>query len=121
MLSLDIDHFWEAYDSLVNCKNRLGSLLSFQNLYLDRVTDGLKDLIRVREFTVEAFVDVLNTSPKYYASVKQYTFDVRNAEPYITMYSIDLKPSIEILNLLQFALLLGFIKLGGLPQTSLYC
>jgi hypothetical protein len=81
--TLDIDHFWEAFDNLEKCKNRNDSSNSFQRLYLDRATDGLKDFIEARKFTADKFVDAVASSPKFYNSVRENTYEVKKAIPLI--------------------------------------
>jgi hypothetical protein len=81
--TLDIDHFWEAFDYLKNCRTRKDSIETFQTKYLDRGTDGLKDFIDARDFTAEKFVDAVATFPKFYNSVRLNTFEVKNAEPLV--------------------------------------
>ena len=46
--TLDIDHFWEAFDHLKKCKTKKDSIDSFQKIYIDRATSGLKKFIRIR-------------------------------------------------------------------------
>ncbi|MFD2519991.1 DUF2268 domain-containing putative Zn-dependent protease [Emticicia soli] len=83
VLTADIDHFWEAMDNLKNCQTKWDSILSFQNLYLDRATNGLIDFIRVRNFAAEDFVRTIAKYPKYYNSVRPYTYESKKAEPLI--------------------------------------
>ncbi|WP_353137877.1 DUF2268 domain-containing putative Zn-dependent protease [Pseudopedobacter sp.] len=79
----DIDNFWEAFDNLKACKNRNDSISSFQHIYLDRATDGLKDFIKVRDFTAEKFVNAVSQYPKFYNSVRKNTLEVKNIVPLI--------------------------------------
>ncbi|MGC4096110.1 MAG: DUF2268 domain-containing putative Zn-dependent protease [Nitrospira sp.] len=81
--TLDIDHFWEAFDNLKNCKTRKDSIASFQALYLDRATDGLKDFIDAREFTAEKFVNEVAHLPKFYNSIRKNTWESKNAVPLV--------------------------------------
>ncbi len=81
--TLDIDHFWEAFDNLKTCKTKKDSSNCFQRLYLDRATDGLKDFIEARQFTAEKFVKAVASSPKFYNSVRKNTYEVKNAVPLI--------------------------------------
>lgn len=83
VLTLDIDHFWEAYDNLKNCKNFSDSVASFQELYLDRATDGLIDFIKARNLTAERYVRQVAGYPKFYNSVRQNTFEAKKAAPII--------------------------------------
>ncbi len=84
--TLDIDHFWEAFDSLATATDRLDSIRIIQTVYLDRGTDGLKDFIieREREFTAEKFVDEIAAQPKFFRSVRANTFKVKEAVPQLT-------------------------------------
>lgn len=83
VLTLDIDHFWEAFDQLKLCKTAWDSILAIQNLYLDRATAGLLDFIEARNFTAEAFVATIRQYPKYYRTVRPYTYETKKAEPLI--------------------------------------
>ncbi|HTE27746.1 gliding motility protein GldB-related protein [Flavitalea sp.] len=81
--TIDIDHFWEAFDNLKNCKSFSDSAASFQKLYLDRATNGLLDFIQVREFTAEKFVDAISKNYSFYQSVRPNTYQAKKAEPAI--------------------------------------
>lgn len=83
VLTLDIDHFWEAFDQLKNCKTTWDSILTIQHLYLDRATNGLMDFIAARDFNAEGFIKALGKYPKYYESIRPYTYETKKAEPLI--------------------------------------
>jgi hypothetical protein len=67
--TIDIDHFWEAFDNLKNCKSFSDSAASFQKLYLGRATNGLLDFIQVREFTAEKFVNAVSKNYAFYQAI----------------------------------------------------
>ncbi len=77
--TLDIDHFWEAFDNLKICKTHKDSINSIQTFYLDRATDGLLDFIEARQFTAEKFVNQISNYPKFYNSIRKNTYEVKNA------------------------------------------
>jgi len=81
--TIDIDHFWEAFDNLKNCKNFSDSAASFQKLYLDRATNGLLDFIQARELTAEKFVDAVSKNYQFYQSVRNNTYEAKKADPVI--------------------------------------
>ncbi len=81
--TLDIDHFWQAFDNLKNCRTFLDSVASFQKLYLDRATNGLLDFIQVRELTAEKFVNAISQNALFYQSIRPNTFQAKKAEPVI--------------------------------------
>ncbi|MBD0365542.1 MAG: hypothetical protein ICV53_05490 [Flavisolibacter sp.] len=81
--TLDIDHFWQAFDHLKNCKSFSDSAASFQKLYLDKATNGLLDFIQARELTAEKFVDAVTRNSRFYLSVRNNTYEAKKAEPVI--------------------------------------
>jgi len=81
--TIDLDHFWEAFENLKNCKTYGDSVNSFQTLYLDHATDGLLDFKFVREFTAKKFTDAVAQNPQVYENVRQYTALVKRTVPVI--------------------------------------
>jgi hypothetical protein len=71
--TIDITHFWEAYDQLQFSKTTQDSIHTIQTLYLDRATDGLKEFQKVRYFGAEFFVERIKKYKKFYASVRSNT------------------------------------------------
>ncbi len=71
--TLDLKHFWEAYDQLASAKTMQDSVDIIQSLYLDRATDGLKEFQKVRYFSAEFFVERIGKYKKYYQSVRNNT------------------------------------------------
>jgi hypothetical protein len=80
VLTLDIDHFWEAFDNLNNCKNYSDSVATIQNVYLDSATNGLLDFIQVRELTAEKYVHAIAKNAAFYQSVRSNTYQAKKAE-----------------------------------------
>ncbi|WP_158561304.1 DUF2268 domain-containing putative Zn-dependent protease [Emticicia sp. C21] len=113
VLTADIDHFWEAVDNLKNCKTRWDSVLSFQNLYLDRATNGLIDFIRVRNFSADEFVRTIARYPKYYQSVRPYTYESKKAEPLIEEVFAKLKSIYGNFKPFKVCFAIGVHRTGG--------
>jgi hypothetical protein len=68
--TLDINHFWEAYDSLATSKD---SVATFQRLYIDRATPGLVAFIKARDFTAQEYVTLVKRYPKFWISIRPNT------------------------------------------------
>jgi hypothetical protein len=83
VLTLDIDHFWEAFDYLKNCKTFLDSVKSFQTFYIDRATNGLLDFILARDLTAEKYVQAVSLYAAHYQAVRPNTYQAKKAEPVI--------------------------------------
>ncbi|AWG25997.1 hypothetical protein FK004_12575 [Flavobacterium kingsejongi] len=74
IMTLDIKHFWEAFDQLKDCRNFKDSVQIIQTVYLDRATDGLKNFQKVKDFSAEKFVHKIHQYKKFYNSVRKNTY-----------------------------------------------
>jgi Predicted Zn-dependent protease (DUF2268) len=73
LVTSDVENFWKAYDAS-QAGNREEA---FQRLYLDPGSPGLKDFVKLRIQSAKALADAIDqTYPKFYASVRPYTFKV---------------------------------------------
>jgi hypothetical protein len=66
----DINHFWEAYDSLATTRDSIGTL---QRLYIDRASWGLKEFIKARNFEAGEYVTLIKNFPKFWTSIRSNT------------------------------------------------
>lgn len=71
--TIDIQHFWEAYDKLKDAKSHQDSINTIQEHYLDRATDGLKEFQKVRYFAAEFYIERIKMYKKFYESVRNNT------------------------------------------------
>ncbi len=78
--TIDIDHFWEAYDSLATTKDSVGTI---QRLYLDRGTEGLKQFLKARKFTAVEYVRLIRAFPKFWESIRPNTLAVEGQKEVI--------------------------------------
>ncbi len=111
--TLDIDHFWQAFDQLKTAKTHADSVNTLQTLYLDRATDGLLDFIKARGFTAEKFVASVSKMPKFYASVRQNTFEVKKAEPLIEALFARFKEIYPNFKPFKVCFAIGLVNTGG--------
>ena len=81
--TIDIDHFWSAFDNLKNCKTYADSVNIIQRQYLDKATNGLLDFIQVRDLSADKFVDAIAKNASYYESVRNNTYQAKKAEPIV--------------------------------------
>jgi len=111
--TIDIDHFWEAFDYLKKCKSRKDSIASFQNIYLNRATNGLKDFIVARKFTAEKFVDEVATLPKFYNSVRKNTLEVKKTVNELNELVINFKKIYPQFEDKKICFAIGLVNTGG--------
>lgn len=111
--TLDIDHFWEAFDNLTKCKNHNDSVAVFQTVYLDRATNGLIDFIHARGFTAEKFVQHVARYPKFYASVRNNTIETKKIEPVIEEVFARFKEIYPNFKPFKVCFAIGLVNTGG--------
>lgn len=81
ILTDDIDHFWEAYDQLANCKTTEDSLATFQTLYIDRATEGFKVFLKARKFTAKEYIYHVRKEPQFWESIRANTLSIKEKLP----------------------------------------
>lgn len=74
--TIDVVHFWEAFDKLKSCKTYWDSVMTIQSLYYDRASNILTSFLSERKISSENFVKVIAKNPKFYESVRPYTLQV---------------------------------------------
>lgn len=111
--TLDIDHFWEAFDDLKHCKTRKDSINSFQKIYLDRGTDGLKAFTDARGFTAEKFVKQVSKFRKFYNSVRKNTIEAKNSVSIVEDVVNKFRELYPNFKLKKICFAIGLINTGG--------
>jgi len=98
--STDIDNFWNAYDKIIQTEDTLLQAKLLNELYLDKASDGLKDIIEVRRYTEKEFLIAINSYPKLWKSIrantlntKAYHKDITNEIKKLKDVYPDLKPT----------------------------
>lgn len=76
-ISKDIENFWEAYDRITSTKDTLLQKKYLNEFYLNKGTEGLTSLIIVRNYTEKDFLENINTSPKFWNSIRENTLSVK--------------------------------------------
>ena len=118
VMTIDIDHFWSAYDNLKTCKSYSDSVDSFQKLYLDKATNGLLDFIQVRDLTAEKFVDAIYKNAAFYESVRKNTFESKKAEPAIEDVFLRFKQVYSDFKPFKVCFAIGIKNTGGTVSNN---
>jgi len=75
--TVDIDHFWIAYDSVKTTTDTLKQQYFIQSLYIDKGTEGLKAFMVARNYNAKLWVKLINKYPKFWNSVRKNTLEVK--------------------------------------------
>ena len=73
ILTTDINHFWQAYDSAVQVANEEDRIQIFQTLYIDRASDGFKEFLKKRKFTAKEYTFLLSKYPEFWKTIRPHT------------------------------------------------
>lgn len=73
IISTDIEHFWDAYPKINNTKDTAVQYQLLRTLYLNKASDGLKSLIKNKEYTEQDFMEHFTKYPLFWQSLKANT------------------------------------------------
>lgn len=73
----DIKNFWTAYDEVQKMNNKEQKISTFQKLYVDKATSGLKDFIQSRNFTSRQWIESFESKPKFWNSIRSKTENIQ--------------------------------------------
>ncbi|MFK2917384.1 hypothetical protein ISS97_08920 [Dyella koreensis] len=114
--SVDIGHFWEAYDAAIKADDPDQQRAILQRLYIDRGTPGLQAFMQAKGYTAQSYVDAIRSYPRYWASIRSHTLRAPSAiaalEPELRKFQAlypELRPGS-----IYFAV--GALKSGGTTQ-----
>lgn len=74
----DIKNFWIAFDATENINDTIQKSQTFQKLYIDNASKGLKDFIKSREFTSEKWIKSFKNYPKFWNSIRPKTENIQS-------------------------------------------
>lgn len=72
----DITRFWEAHDALAAAKDHADSVACFQQIYLDRASEGLRRFMQVRDLSAERYMEVVHAT-SFWASIRANTLRIQ--------------------------------------------
>src|ERR1700748_181623 len=109
----DIDHFWMAYDSAKTTNDTLKQKDFYQRLYVDQASDGLKEFMRVRNYSAPLYVKLINQYPKFWASIRKNTLSVKEQVPAIEKSLVQFKSIYPELRPAHIYFTVGGLRSGG--------
>lgn len=76
VVTIDIDHFWVAYDSIQKTTDKTKQLKFIQELYLNKASKGLQDFMVAREHSAKRHLDNILNYPKFWISLRPHTLEI---------------------------------------------
>ena len=109
----DIDHFWQAYDSVKTTKDTLKQLEFIQTLYMDKASKGLKEFMESREHSAKRHLDNIIDYPKFWTSVRPHTLHIRSHVAAIEKVMSDFKVLYPAFDQPKVYFTIGVLNSGG--------
>ena len=115
----DIDNFWIAYDSLRTITDSVQQLQIIQSLYIDKGTEGLKEFMKLREYTAGRWVNLIRKYPKFWNSIRQNTLSAKTKAPQIETSITRFKTLYPELKDAKMYFTVGGLRSGGTTTGNL--
>jgi len=112
-ISADIERFWEAFDKIKNTTDSIDQIKIIQTNYIDKASEGLKDLIAVRNYSAAEYVNAIKLYPNFWASMRKNSIDTKILEPAIETDIAKLKAIYPSLNMPNYYFLIGALRTNG--------
>lgn len=109
----DIDHFWQAYDSIATTSDTTKQISIFQHLYVDRGTLGLHAFMRARDYNARLWVNLIKKYPKFWESIRPNTESVKKEESAITKSIQNFKKLYPQMRPARMYFTVGGLRSGG--------
>ncbi|PHS05156.1 MAG: hypothetical protein COA88_12755 [Kordia sp.] len=73
VITKDIDNFWKAYDLITQEPDSLIQTRLIDSLYIRKGSIGLEKIMEVRNYTASEYVELINSYPKFFESIRANT------------------------------------------------
>lgn len=113
IITTDLDHFWEAYDSIRTTTDSLKQIHYLQKLYIDRGTPGLKAFMEARNYTVDLWVSLIRRYPKFWNSIRPATLKLKTKANEFRPAVAKLKALYPSLPPATIYIMIGALRSGG--------
>lgn len=117
-VNTDIENFWVAYDKIILTKDSIEQYNLLKKLYLDKGTEGLKNLIEVRNYTGKNFIDAINKYPNFWNSIRLNTLNTESLYSKINSDIEKLKKAYPELKPSTIYFTVGAFRTGGTTQGN---
>lgn len=91
IITSDLDHFWQAYDKITSTQDSTLQYEYLQKLYFEKASLGLKKIIKEKRYTPQQFINVINSYPEFWKSIKSNTLNVDKLHKEIEVNILKLK------------------------------
>lgn len=109
----DIDNYWIAYDKIKATNDTIIQYQYINDLFIDKGTVGLKNIMTARNYTAKEYVDAINNYPEFWTSIRENTYQSKEYNHRITESVQQLKNIYPDLTLVPIYFTIGSLRTGG--------
>ncbi|AEW00052.1 secreted protein [Niastella koreensis GR20-10] len=114
----DIDHFWQAFDSVQTTRDTIRQVEIMQSLYIDKGTAGLREFMQLRNFDAKRLVTVIDSYPLFWKSIRSSTLTIPPQIPTIETYLDKLKNVYPDTKPANVYFTISAVRAAGVTQDS---
>lgn len=121
IITSDIDHFWEAFDSLKNQKSTVDSLRILKTIFVDHASEGLRQYMKAANCYELQYLETVRKKKNDYLAVREKTQMIRSEKPLIIRYLKKFKQLYPNLKIPVICYTIGIFQVGGTQfENTLY-
>ena len=109
----DISNFWKAYEQIIKTKDSLKQIEIIQTQYIDKGTDGLKGIIKLKRYTASSYINAINRYPMFWNSVRNNTLKADSYSNKIEKGIEKLRKLYPVLKTAKVYFTVGALRTGG--------
>ena len=115
----DVQHFWEAYDKVIEIDDPDHQKEVFQNSFWDKASIGQKAMFEVRDYTPLDYLNAINEYPNFWNSIRKNTSKVDEFVPQLQDGIDALKQLYPNLKPAKIYFTIGALRSNGTTRDSL--
>ena len=112
----DISNFWEMYDLLSMTDDSVAQNQIIHEHYIDSGSQGLRDLMEVRNYSIDEYHMVLTSYPLFWKSIRENTLSIEDQYPPIRRNISQLKTLYPSLSNVPIYFALGAFRTNGISH-----
>lgn len=114
----DINNFWLAFDQIIKERDVQKQEALLKSLYINKGSVGLKKMMQVRNYTVQQYINLINTYPKFWQSVRPNTLKAASLSKELREVIVKLQSVYPSLKPAKIFFTIGAMRSGGTTQGS---
>ena len=113
IISSDIDHFWEAYDSLASQKSTVDSLKIIRTIFVEQASEGLRQYMQAANCYEGQYLEAIRKRKTDYQAVREKTQMVGRERQRLLRYLNRFKQFYPSLRIPVICYTIGIFQVGG--------